>query len=42
MNEHDVPPLWRIGPVTAKTVLAAGGMLAAFGVASYCALPLHL
>lgn len=33
---------YRIGPDTAKTVLAAGGMLAAFGVASCCALPIAL
>jgi mercuric ion transport protein len=32
----------RIGPETAKTALAAGGMLAAFGVASCCALPIAL
>lgn len=32
----------RIGPDTSKTVLAAGGMLAAFGVASCCALPITL
>lgn len=38
-------PSWaisRIGPDTAKTVLSAGGMLAAFGVASCCALPIAL
>ncbi len=35
-------PLSRIGSDTAKTVLAAGGMLAAFGVASCCALPIAL
>ena len=35
-------PIFRIGPDTAKTVLAAGGMLAAFGVASCCALPIAL
>ncbi len=32
----------RLGPDTAKTILAAGGMLAAFGVASCCALPIAL
>ncbi len=46
INEHNAPPLarslLRIGPDTAKTVLAAGGMLAAFGVASCCALPIAL
>jgi len=42
MNERNAPPLWRIGPDTAKTVLGAGGMLAAFGVASCCALPIAL
>ena len=35
-------PLSWSGPDTAKTVLAAGGMLAAFGVASCCALPIAL
>lgn len=46
MDKHKDPTLVRslsrIGPDTAKTVLAAGGMLAAFGVASCCALPIAL
>jgi mercuric ion transport protein len=35
-------PISRIGPDAAKTALAAGGMLAAFGAASCCALPVAL
>ena len=46
MNKRIVssPPrlIPRIGPDMAQTVLAAGGMLAAFGVASCCALPIAL
>lgn len=36
------PALPESGQDTAKTVLAAGGLLAAFGVASCCALPIAL
>ena len=36
------PPSPDTGRDTAKTVFAAGGLLAAFGVASCCALPMAL
>jgi mercuric ion transport protein len=46
MEQHGAPrpyrPPLRLSPDTAKTVLATGGMLAAFGVASCCALPIAL
>ena len=41
-NKISAPVAPERGRDTAKTILAAGGLLAAFGVASCCALPLAL
>jgi mercuric ion transport protein len=42
MKSKTSAPSPEAGRDTAKTVLAAGGLLAAFGVASCCALPIAL
>jgi len=42
MKSKTSAPSPETGRDTAKTVLAAGGLLAAFGVASCCALPIAL
>jgi mercuric ion transport protein len=42
MKSKTSTPSPEAGRDTAKTVLAAGGLLAAFGVASCCALPIAL
>jgi mercuric ion transport protein len=42
MKSKSLAPPSETGRDTAKTVLAAGGLLAAFGVASCCALPIAL
>jgi mercuric ion transport protein len=42
MKSKTLAPSPEAGRDTAKTVLAAGGLLAAFGVASCCALPVAL